>query len=193
MEAKKAILVVMVAAVLGLAFDTFTQAQEITEKPDPALGVTLFAPRKATPVAVEKARFNLGHVRFRVYPILYQSLNKSEKAAVLQIDIQGLYKTFNNARLVINIDGQTTTTTHLTWDVNNDTIFRDSALTSKLRLFDATGSFNRIANAKDVYLTVLLPGETPDRYSVHLASENLEVFKTMLSKYDALEPHAENR
>lgn len=96
MEAKKAILLVMVAAVLALAFGTFAQAQEVMEKPDPALGVTLFAPRKATPVAIEKARFNLGHVRFRVYPILYQSLNKAEKAAVMQIDIQGLYKTFSN-------------------------------------------------------------------------------------------------
>ena len=47
-------------------------------------------------MAIEKARFNLGHVRFRVYPILYQSLNKAEKAAVMQIDIQGLYKTFSN-------------------------------------------------------------------------------------------------
>ena len=192
MGAKKPILLVMGAAVLALAFDTFAQAQEIMEKPDPALGVTLLAPRKASPVAVEKARFNLGHVRFRVYPILYQSLNKSEKAAVMQIDIQGLYKTFSNANLILNIDGQTTTI-HLTWNVNNDTIFGDSALTSKLRLFDSTGSFNRIASAKDVYLTVLLPGETPDRYSVHLASENLDVFKMMLSKYDALEPHAESR
>ena len=36
MEAKKAILLVMVAAVLALAFGTFAQAQEIMEKPDPA-------------------------------------------------------------------------------------------------------------------------------------------------------------
>jgi hypothetical protein len=158
------------------------QAQEIIEKPDPALGVMLFAPKKVTPAEVEKARFNLGHVRFRVYPVLYQKLDKSEKAAIMQIDILGLYKGFSNASLVVTIDGQPATLPNLTW-----TQTTDGALSTKIALLDSTGSFGRIAAAKDVYLTVLLPGWAPDRYTVHLVAENLEVFKTMHSKYDALD------
>jgi hypothetical protein len=172
-----------------LAFGSSAEAQEVLEKPDAALGLTVFAPGKVMSVDVEKARFNLGHVRFRVYPVLYQALNKSQKAAAMRIDILGLPRAFNNADLVVTIDGQPATI-RLIWTVDNDTTFRDSALSSKLQLLDTTGSFRRIAAAKDVYLTVLLPGWAPDRYTVHLVGENLDVFKTMLSKYDDLEPHA---
>jgi hypothetical protein len=158
------------------------QTQEIMEEPDPALGVTLFVPKKITPADVEKARFNLGHVRFRVYPVLYQKLDKSEKAAIMQIDILGLYKGFSNASLVVTIDGQPVTLPNLRWVATTD-----GALSTKVALLDSTGSFGRIAAAKDVYLTVLLPGWAPDRYTVHLVAENLDVFKTMRSKYDTLD------
>lgn len=168
---------------------TFAQMTEVLEKNDPALGVTIFFPKKVALVEVEKARFNLGHVKFRVYPAIYQAMNKSEKVAILQIDIQGLtsFGMFNNSDVVVTIDGQPATL-HLSWDVNNDTFFGDSALTTKFRLLDTTGSFRRIANAKDVYITVLLPSMTPDRYTVHLTEPNLDVVKLMLSKYDELEP-----
>jgi hypothetical protein len=178
--------ILAVASLLVLtAFDSFAQTPEIMEKPDPALGVMLFIPKSVAPVAVENVRSDIGQISFRVYPTLYQTLNKSEKAAVMKIDILGLPTGFSNASLVVTIDGQAMTIPSMNWAAN-ETTFGDSATSTQVGLLDATGSFRRIATAKDVYLTVLLPGMA-SRYTVHLAGENLNVFKMMLSKYDSLD------
>jgi len=174
---------------LTLAFAAVAQTPEITEKADPALGVTLFAPKKVKSVSVNQGLLKMDRISWRVYPIIYQTMDKAKKQAGMQIDILGpLNGGFTNATLAVNIDGQVVSGP-ATWTAA-ETIFGDNAVSTKIALREETGSFRALAAAKDVYLTVLLPGRT-DRYTVHLTGENLAVFRTMLSKYEALEPHEE--
>lgn len=188
MEVKRGFMILAAAALyLTLGSGTFAQTPEITEKPDPALGVTLFAPKKVKSVSVNQGLLKMDRISWRVYPIIYQTMDKAHKQAAMQIDVLGpLNGGFTYASLAVNIDGQVVSGP-VTWTAA-DTIFGDNAVSTKVALHDETGSFRRLAAAKDVYLTVLLQGRT-DRYTVHLAGEHLAVFKTMLSKYDALEPH----
>jgi hypothetical protein len=171
---------------LTLTFGAIAQTLEITENPDTALGVTLFAPKKVKTVAVNQGLLKMDRISWRVYPIIYQTMDKAHKQAAMQIDILGpLNGGFTNAPLAVNIDGQVVSAP-VTWTEVN-TMFGDNAVSTKIALHDETGSFRKLAAAKDVYLTVLLQGRM-DRYTVHLTGEHLAVFRTMLSKYDALEP-----
>lgn len=172
-----------------LTSEVFAQTPEITEKLDPALGITLFAPKKVKSVNVNQGLLRMDRISWRVYPIIYQSMDKAHKQAAMEIDILGpLNGGFTYASLAVNIDGQVVSSP-VTWTAAN-TIFGDNAVSTKVALREETGSFRRLAAAKDVYLTVLLRGRT-DRYTVHLTGQHLDVFKTMLGKYDALEPHNE--
>jgi hypothetical protein len=176
----------LTALYLTLAFGALAQTGDITEQPDTALGVTLFAPKKVKSVAVNQGLLKMDRISWRVYPIIYQSMDKTNKQAALQIDILGpLNGGFTNATLAVNIDGQVVSAP-VTWTEVN-TIFGDNAVSTKIALREETGSFRRLAAAKDVYLTVLLQGRL-DRYTVHLTGEYLAVFRTMLGEYDALEP-----
>lgn len=179
---------IVLVALLYIAISSVSSAQSlgVLEKPDPALGVNIFAPKKVPSVGVNQGLFKMDRITWRVYPIIYQSMDKTQKQAAMQIDILGpLNGGFTNAPLVVNIDGQVVSAPVM-WTASN-TIFGDNAVSTKIALRDETESFRRIAGAKDVYLTVLLTEQT-ERYTVHLTGENLMVFRAMLAKYDALEP-----
>ena len=173
------------ALYLALASGAFARTPEITEKPDPALGITLFAPKKVKSIGVNQGLLKMDRISWRVYPIIYQTMDKVHKQAAMEIDTLGpMNGGFTNAPLTVNIDGQVTTTP-VTW-TSLDTLFGDNAVSTKIALRDAT--FRKLAGATEVYLTILVPGTT-DRYTAHLTGEHLAVFKTMLTKYDELEPH----
>ena len=178
-------IVAVMALYLSLASGVLAQTPEIIEKPDPALGVTLFAPKKVKSIGVNQGLLKMDRIKWRVYPVVYQQTDKAQKLAAMMIDILGpMNGGFTNAPLTVNIDGQVTTIP-VTWTSLN-TVFGDNAVSTKIALRDAT--FRKLAGAAEVYLSILVPGTT-DRYTVHLTGEYLAVFKTMLNKYDALEPH----
>jgi hypothetical protein len=166
---------------LGLAEGALAQKLEITEKPDPALGVKVLAPKEVSTIGVNQGLLKMDRINWRVYPIIYQKLDEKEKQAVLKVDIVGPVG-FTNAPLTVNIDGQVTTIP-VTWTYVKELFYNHVSANIALR----DGTFRKFVAATEVYLTVVLP-ESTDRYTVRLTSENLGVFRTMLDKYDDLEP-----
>ena len=128
---KRGLKIAAVTAIyLALASGAVAQMPEITEKLDPALGVTLFAPKKVKSVGVNQGLLKMDRISWRVYPIIYQTMDKAHKQAAMQIDILGpLNGGFTYASLAVNIDGQVVSGP-VTWTAA-DTIFGDNAVSTK--------------------------------------------------------------
>jgi hypothetical protein len=167
----------------------FAQSQEIIEKPDPPLGVTSFTPKKIHVMKVNQGLLKLDSITWRVYPVLYQALDKTEKQAAMKVEISGpMNGGFSYAPLTLNLDGQISIT-QVSWTNLTDVIgnAHESVL---VPLREET--FRKMAKARNVDLTVLLR-DRAERYTVHLSAENLANFGTMLSKYDTLDPKRESQ
>lgn len=158
---------------------------EIAQKVDVPLASTTFYPKRVHAINVSQGLLKLDLVTWRVYPVLVQSTNRSTKHAFLEIDIQGpLEGGFTNAPITLNADGQTLSV-NTEWK-DQETIFGGDAVSTRLEM-DASGAFRQIAQAKDLYLTVLVPG-TDTRYTAHLRADDLANFKALLDKFESLDP-----
>jgi hypothetical protein len=88
--------------------------------------------------------------------------------------------TFTNADIVFVVDGQRAGPTRFDWTI-------DSGTTASETVISELGILTTLANAKEVYLTVLLPGEPAphDQISFRLSAEQQGDCRLLIDKFAA--------
>jgi hypothetical protein len=157
----------------------------IVEKPNAPLAVTGFMAAKNPEVGT---RIRLALFKLKVAPAVTQSFDRSKKSAGMMIKVTEELggQPFTNAGVVLSIDGQSTgELPHEFW-TPEQTARGFAALTA----VEDADLVHRIAAAKEVYLSVLLPGTMApfNQISFKLSAEQLANFKLLADKYDSLDP-----
>ena len=169
---------------LGLISSATPAIAQIVEKHNAPLATDYFLPEKNPEVST---RIRLAMFKLKVAPVIAQSMNHEKKEIGLDVKLTAALggQQFTNAAVAVTVDGEAIgTPQYYTWTPDR-TMGNYAAQT----MIEATPDVVRkIANAKEAYLTVLLPGvQAPfNQISFKLSAEQLANFKLMADKYDAL-------
>jgi hypothetical protein len=158
----------------------------IVAKQNVPLAVTVFMPDKNPEVGT---RIRLAVYKMKVAPVVVQTTNHQKKEMGIDVKLMESVggQPFTNAAIAFAADGEGIgTPAYHPWTPNT-TLGNYAAQTM---VENASDLVHRIANAKEAYLTVILPGvQAPfNQMSFKLSAEQLANFKRMADKYDSLEP-----
>ncbi|SRR6266478_2074299 len=159
----------------------------IVEKQNVPLAMAIFMPEKNPEVGT---RIRLATFKMKVAPVVAQTTNHKKKEIGIDVKLTEAIggRQFTNAAVAFTADGEAIGTPAFhTWTPNR-TLGNYAAQTV---IENASDVVHRIGKAREAYLTVMLPGvQAPfNQISFKLSSEQLENFRRMAEKYDALEPH----
>jgi hypothetical protein len=158
----------------------------IVAKQNVGLAVTIFMPDKNPEVGTH---IRLAVYKMKVAPVVVQTMNHQKKEMGIDVKLMESVggQPFTNAAIAFAADGETIgTPAYHSWTPN--TTFGNYAAQTMVE--NAAGLVHRIANAKEAYLSVIIPGvQAPfNQMSFKLSAEQLANFKRMADKYDSLEP-----
>ena len=159
----------------------------IVEKQNVPLAMAIFMPEKNPEVGT---RIRLATYKMKVAPVVAQTTNHKKKEIGIDVKMTEAIggRQFTNAAIAFTADGEAIGTPAFhSWTPNRT--FGNYAAQTVVE--NASDVVHRIAKAREAYLTVILPGvQAPfNQISFKLSSEQLENFRRMADKYDALEPH----
>lgn len=167
-----------------LAFEASARKAQngIIEKRNVPLAVTVFMPANNPGV---RTRIRLAGFALQITPYVSQSFDRTK--TTLGIDVKTTTSeslSFSFAGVVVTADGKQLGSVEQDWvtatsfaGVTEETTIEDSALV------------HNIATAKEVYLTVVVPGRpTPfNQISFKLSPQQLDNVRLLADKYDAME------
>jgi hypothetical protein len=173
----------LAVSVLGLVCFATPAVAQIAEKPNAPLGVTYFLPEKNPEVST---RIRLARFKLKTAPVIAQSTNHQKKDIVLDVKVTAAIggQEFTNAAVTVTVDGEMLGSQNATWTPER-TMGNYAAETMIETSIDLV---RRIANGKEVFLSVTLPGvQAPfNQISFTLSPEQIANFKLMADKYDSL-------
>jgi len=155
--------------------------EEIIEKRDPALAVSVFYPRKSHEV---KSRWRLAVHRLKLTPYASQTFDRNKTAIGLQLTVSTTFSTFTLASIAVVADGRTLNSPeNLNWALGTS-FGGDTEQTS----VEGVDLVRGIADAKEAYITVLFPDQQApfDRISFKLSPEQQADSHQIVAKYEEL-------
>lgn len=173
----------LAACFLGLVSCAIPASAQIVEKQNVPLAMTYYMPEKNPEVST---RIRLAVFKMKVAPVAATTTKHDKKEIGIDVKVTVALggQEFTNAAVSITADGESIGTTDATW-TPNATMGSYAAQT----VIAATGDVVRkIGNAKEAYLTVLIPGvQAPfNQISFKLSAEQIANFKLIADKFDTL-------
>ena len=169
----------------SLALEAFAQKGQsgIIEKRNVPLAVTVFMPAKNPEV---RTRIRLASFALKITPFVDQSFDRTKTTLGIEVKTTTSESfAFTWARVMFMADGKQLGWVEQAWVT--DRSFR--GLTEETTVEDST-LVHEMATAKEVYLTVLLPGNPApwNQISFKLSPEQLDNVRLLADKYDAMGP-----
>jgi hypothetical protein len=172
----------LVLASTGYARKEKSEQNEIVEKRNIPLGTTTFMPRKTH--MVHGAGGKLLGYGLRIIPFATQNLDGSDASTGIRVQVYVMFErlVFIQAAVVLLVDGNRLSLGALDWTAG--TGFHNAVVET---VITEPHLVRRIAYAKEVYLTVLVPGwsEPGNQMSFQLSEEQRTDCRLIAYKFEA--------
>jgi hypothetical protein len=159
------------------------EKNEIIETRNVPLAITTFTPRKTHQVRSGSKLF--GYM-LRITPFASQNFDGTNRQTGIRIKItfQLSVSIFSRAALVLMVDGRKSDPAILDWTVDTSWGAGGSG-TAEIVIADEPRLLGLLANAKEIYVTILVPGRPPpsDQISFQMSEEQQNDCRLINDKY----------
>lgn len=173
---------VVVLSFMAVTSGAFAQepSNGVVEKRNIPLAITRFAPKK---IHVVKTRWRLAFHSLKVEPFVIKSFDGTKTTLGIDAEVTTTWGSFSTAQVVLTADGKVLSSSTQGW--TEGTSWGGPTERTTIENADLV---RRIANAKELYLTVLFPGTSApfDQISFKLSQEQLNDCRLLVEKYDVL-------
>lgn len=163
-----------------------TAADSLVSKRDVPLQTVWWVPKKAPSIKHHEGLLHADTFTWTCYPAIGQTFKEDKKWLVLKVHIDGPDR-FSRADLILSVDGEIVNLPDLDWQ---SMTYLGGVPLAEITLKDQDALIQKIATAKEVWITVLPGGASgaTTRHSVKLSEPQIEVFREVIERYQALKP-----